>query len=109
VLANFINDVPSNKGWWFRMPKLNTSGKKSAIHPTDVCLPHLGVPFGISEDCMAAILTEMECLGINKKDGMTQFVQGGWELLRDEFKVAGTNLEWAKTKLEGSFPGNKEN
>jgi hypothetical protein len=101
VLANFINDVPSNKGWWFRMPKLNTSGKKSAIHPTDVCLPHLGVPFGISEDCMAAILTEMECLRINKKDGMTQFVQGGWELLRDEFKVAGTNLEWARTKLEG--------
>ncbi len=83
------------------MPKLNTSGKKSAIHPTAVCLPHLGVPFGISEDCMAAILTEMECLRINKKDGMTQFVQGGWELLRDEFKVAGTNLEWARTKLEG--------
>jgi hypothetical protein len=92
MLANLINDVPSNKGWWFRMPKLNTSGKNSAIHPTDVCLPHLGVPFGISEDCMATILTEMECLRITKKDGMTLFVQGGWELLRDKFKVAGTNL-----------------
>jgi hypothetical protein len=34
VLANFINDVLTNKGWWVRMPKLNTSDKKSAIHPT---------------------------------------------------------------------------
>jgi hypothetical protein len=50
---------------------------------------------------MAAILTDMECLLINKKDGMTQFVQGGWELLHVEFKVAGTNLEWARAKLEG--------
>jgi hypothetical protein len=98
VLANSINNVPSNKGWWFCMPKLNTSGTKSAIHPTDVCLPHVGVPFGISEDCMAAILTKMECLWINKKDGMTQFVQGGWELLRDEFKVAGTKLGVGKDK-----------
>ena len=81
------------------MPKLNTSGKKSAIHPpTDVCLPHLGVPLGISEDFMASILIEMECLRINEKNGMTHFVNGGWELLRDEFKV---NLEWGKTKLEG--------
>jgi hypothetical protein len=62
VLANFINDVPPNKGWWFRLPKFNTSGKKSAIHPTDACLPHLGVPFGVSEDCMAVVLMEMECL-----------------------------------------------
>jgi hypothetical protein len=31
---------------------------------------------------------------------MTHFVNGGWELLRDEFKVAGTNLEWAKTRIE---------
>jgi hypothetical protein len=99
VLANFIIDVPSHKGWWFCLPKLCTNGKKSAIHPTHVCLlPHLGVPVGISEDCMAAtsILTEMEwCLiWINKKDGMTQqSVQGGWELLHDEFKVAVTDLE----------------
>jgi poly-D-alanine transfer protein DltD len=28
-------------------------------------------------------------------------VQGGWELLLDKFKVAGTNLKWARTKLEG--------
>ena len=71
MLANFINDVPSNKGWWFCLPKLNTNGKKGAMHPTHVCLSHLGIPLGISEDCMAAILTEMECLRINKKDGMT--------------------------------------
>ncbi len=80
------------------MPKLNTSGKKSAIHPTAVCLPDLGVPFGISEDCMAAILTEMECLlRINKKAGKEDgsFCTG--------FKVAGTNLEWTRTKISSFF------
>lgn len=38
VLANLINDVPSNKGWWFCLPKLDTSGKKNAIHPTYMCV-----------------------------------------------------------------------
>jgi hypothetical protein len=30
-----------------------------------------------------------------------QFVQVEWELLHDEFMVAGPDLEWAKTKLAG--------
>ena len=83
------------------MTKLNTSGKKSVIHPTDVYLaPHLGVSsFGISADhCMAAILTEMECLlRINKKAGKEDgsFCTG--------FKVAGTNLEWTRTKISSFF------
>jgi hypothetical protein len=88
VLAKFISDVPPKKGWWFRLPSLSTSGKKRATHPTDCCLPHLGVLFGMSEDCMARILLEMECLVLKNSGTTTTTInQPGWVHLRDEFRL----------------------
>jgi hypothetical protein len=57
-LAKFINDVPSNKGWWFRLPMLTTSdeNRQLVLHPTDPCMPHLGVPFDMTEVAIAKIL-----------------------------------------------------
>ena len=49
VLAKFIDEVPPNKGWWFRLPTISSS---QLPHPTDCCMPHLGVPFGMTEVAM---------------------------------------------------------
>jgi hypothetical protein len=94
VLAKFIDEVPPNKGWWFRLPTISCS--QLPPHPTDCCMPHLGVPFGMTKVAMVKILLSMECLKLF--GGKPQMNIQGWEDLRSEFKV--TAIEWGKLRLK---------
>jgi hypothetical protein len=59
-------------------------------------MPHLGVPFGMTEVAMVKILLSMECLKL--VGGKPQMNIQGWEDLRSEFKV--TAIEWGKSRLK---------
>jgi hypothetical protein len=99
VLAKFIDDVPPNKGWWFCLPTLATGDANLQLaHPTDACMPHLGVPFGMTEVVMVKILLSMECLRLQR--GKSYMNVKGWEDLRGEFKV--TAIEWGVSRLKRS-------
>jgi hypothetical protein len=95
VLAKFIDEVPPNKGWWFRLPTISSS---QLPHPTDCCMPRIGVPFGMIEVAMVKILLSMECLRL--LCGKSHMNVQGWEDLRSEFKV--TAIEWRMLKIKST-------
>jgi hypothetical protein len=95
VLAKVIEEVPPNKGWWFRLPTISSS---PLPHATDCCMPHLGVPFGMTEVAMVKILLLTECLGLLR--GKSHMNVQGWEDLRSEFKV--TAIEWGMSKIKST-------
>jgi hypothetical protein len=96
VLATFIEEVPPpNKGWWFRLPTISSI---QLPHETDCCMPHLGVPFGMTEVAMVNILLSMECLRLLR--GKSHMNVQGWEDLRSEFKV--TAIEWGMSKIKST-------
>jgi hypothetical protein len=96
VLAKFIEEAPPNKGWWFRLPARISSSQLT--HPTDCCMPHLGVPFGMTEVAMVKILLSMECLRLLR--GKSHMTVQGWEDLWSEFKV--TAIEWGMWKIKST-------
>ena len=94
VLAKCINEVPPNKGWWFRLPTISPSSQLP--YPANCCMPHLGVPFGMTEAAMVKILLSMECLRL--LCGKPHMNIRGWEDLQSEFKV--TAFEWGILRLK---------
>jgi hypothetical protein len=84
VLARFVQQIPRNKGWWYRLPSGNTLSNDNQPLLTDAILPHLGHAFGLTELAMWAILIEMGCIsqnsrsktwGINNKFGVSKSLQ----------------------------------
>jgi hypothetical protein len=60
VIARFLESLPQNQGWWYRVPKLNYKPSKSSDLDLDDIMPHLGTLFfGLTEDATAMILVEM--------------------------------------------------
>ncbi len=58
VIARFLENLPENQGWWYRVPKLNYKPPKSSdVDPDDV-MPHLGTLFGLTEDATSIILVD---------------------------------------------------
>jgi hypothetical protein len=98
VLARFVEQIPRNKRWWYRLP----SGKALSIDnqplPTDTILPHLGHAFGLTELAMWAILIEMGCISQNSRSKTWGINNEGWESLLAEFGVS-KNLQVSPTKL----------
>ena len=58
-LVEFLKKILTTTGWWYRIPILNSSDKNVTL---DLCLPHLGTLFGLTEDAMAVVLLEMGLL-----------------------------------------------
>jgi hypothetical protein len=86
VLASFLEEIPKNKGWWYRLPMAPISSKISEPILTDAILPHLGNVFGLSEQAMLLFLFEMGCYQA-RGEGYT-INKTGWEAFEAEFKVS---------------------
>jgi hypothetical protein len=86
VLASFLEEIPKNKGWWYRLPLAPISSSKDVeAIATDAILPHLGNVFGLSEQAMLLFLVEMGCYQA-RGEGYT-INKTGWEAFEAEFKV----------------------
>jgi hypothetical protein len=94
VLANFLATIPDNKGWWYRLPKLNNNNKISEEALVDLHLPNMGVLFGLTEDALALVLVQM---GLLQSDGIT-IIRKGWDDLKAMFGL-NPKLEVERTRL----------
>ncbi len=85
VLALFIEKIPKDKGWWYRLPSRVSPLQDGKPLPFDAILPHMGTLFGLTELAMWVILYEMGCY---KKKGAAFIINmQGWDDLKYEFKV----------------------
>jgi hypothetical protein len=98
VLAPFVEQIPRNKGWWYRLLSGNTLSNDNQPLPTDAILPHLGHAFGLTELAMWAILIEMGCISQNSQSKTWGINNEGWEFLLAEFGVS-KSLQVSPTKL----------
>jgi hypothetical protein len=97
VLASFLEEIPRNKGWWYRLPLASISSKDSKPIATDAILPHLGNVFGLSEQAMLLFLVEMGCYQAKGEGCITN--KAGWEAFEAEFKVKHF-IEVSKTSFD---------
>ena len=100
VLTEFLEKLPTTTGWWYRLPILNSSETNSTL---DLCLPHFGTLFGLTEDAIAVVLLEMGLLKSSQKNGakmVTNIVRGAWDDLISVFKVKNC-IEVSTTRLRG--------
>jgi hypothetical protein len=87
VIARFLESLPNDQGWWYRVPKLNCKPGKTTDFDPDDLIPHLVTLFGLTEDATSIILVEMGFLLERKKGTTTITCQQGWDDLASEFKV----------------------
>ena len=59
VFASFLEEIPQNKGWWYRLPLAPKSSKDGQLIATDAILPHPGNVLGLSEPATLLFLVEM--------------------------------------------------
>ena len=86
VLALFVGEIPTDKGWWYWLPSQVTPTKDGQPLLVDVILPHTGTLFGLTELAMWVILYNMRCY---KKKGKDFIINNqGWEDLKSKFKMA---------------------
>ena len=98
VLAQFVEQIPRNKAWWYCLPSGNTLSNDNQQLPTDAILPHLGHAFGLTELAMWAILIEMGCISQNSRSKTWGINNEGWEFLSAEFSVS-KNIQVSPTNL----------
>jgi hypothetical protein len=98
VLARFVEKIPINKGWWYRLPSGVALSNDNQPLPTDAILPHLGYAFGLTELAMWAILVEMGCISQNSRSKTWGINNEGWEFLSAEFSVS-KNIQVSPTNL----------
>ena len=103
AVAKFLEKIPSEKGWWYRSPKLLGNGgtknvKNKDIQDLDPILPHFGMVFGLTEHATALILVEMGCLKSRDNGNITVFQKREWDRLRDLFIVQ-DSLETAQSRV----------
>jgi len=84
VVASFLEEIPQNKGWWYRLPLAPTSSKNGKSIATDVILPPLGNVFGLTEPAMLLFLVKMGCYKA-RGEGY-RLNNAGWEALRQSSK-----------------------
>jgi hypothetical protein len=96
VLASFLEEIPKNKGWWYRLPLPPMSSKDGMPITTDVILPHLGTVFGLSEQATLLFLVEMGACQARGKGHIMN--PKGWDDLEAEFK-AKSHIELSKTSF----------
>jgi hypothetical protein len=101
VLVAFLEEIPQNKGWWYRLPLATTSTKDGSKDgksiATDAILPHLGNVFGLSEPSMLLFLVEMGCYQARGEGYALN--KTGWEAFEAEFKVK-SYIEVSRTSLD---------
>jgi hypothetical protein len=98
VLARFVEKIPINKGWWYRLPPGEALSNDNQPLPTDAILPRLGHAHGLPELAMWAILVEMGCISQNSQSKTWGINNEGWEFLLAEFGVS-KNLQVGPTNL----------
>ena len=86
VLPAFLEEIPVDKGWWYRLPLAPTSSKNGKSIATDVILPPLGDVFGLTEPAMLLFLVEMGYYKKARGEGY-RLNNAGWEAFEAEFKV----------------------
>ena len=99
VLALFIEKIPKDKGWWYRLPSRVSPLQDGKPLPFDAILPQMGTLFGITEFAMWVILYGMGCyrkLG----DGFVINRQG-WDALMAQFKVE-ESVEVSQSRVDGT-------
>jgi len=101
VIARFLESLPSDQGWWYRVPKLNYKPPKSTDPNPDDVMPHLGTLFGLTEDATSIILVEMGCLAERQNGTTTVTRPQGWGDLAAEFKVQSL-IEIGTTQFKGN-------
>ena len=74
------------KGWWFRLPKVNPNGKESPPIRQDVVMPQLGRLFGLAEEAAALVLVEMGLM-TRQNDGRVVYKESGWNEFSNRFMV----------------------
>jgi hypothetical protein len=97
VLASFLEEIPKNKGWWYRLPLASISSKDDEPIATDAILPHLGNVFGLSEQAMLLFLVEMGCYQARGEGYIIS--KTGWEAFEAEFKVK-SYIEVSRTSFD---------
>jgi hypothetical protein len=100
VIARFLESLPQDQGWWYRIPKLNNQPLKTTDFNLDVVMPHLGTLFGLTEDATSMILVEMGCLSERQQGTSTVTRPQGWEDLASKFKVKSL-IEINTTQFKG--------
>jgi hypothetical protein len=101
VFASFLEEIPQNKGWWYRLPLAPKSSKDGQLIATDAILPHLGNVFGLSEPAMLLFLVEMGCYQAKGKGHVIN--KPGWEAFEAEFKVK-SYIEVSRCSFSGGNP-----
>ena len=103
VLANYLEQLNDNKGWWYRMPEYKFNTDKMRLRSkidSDKMMPHFGSLFGLTEEASAIILVEMGCLRLDKVNKKNAIVNKGWEDLANKFKLQ-KKVEVTPTKIRG--------
>ena len=64
ILAEFLKEIPTTNGLWYRIAVLNSDIVNEDLN---MCLPHFGSIFGLTEDAIAVVLIEMGLLRLRIK------------------------------------------
>ncbi len=100
AIARFLESLPNDQGWWYRVFKLNCKPQKTTDFDPDDVMPHLRTLFGLAEDAISMILVEMGCLSERQK-GTTTITcpQGGDD--QEKEKNAGRITQVARVLRRG--------
>jgi hypothetical protein len=104
VIARYLESLPNDQGWWYRVPKLNDKPRKTTDFDPDDGMPHLGTLFGLTEDATSIILVlEMGCLSERQKETTTiTCLQDGHN--HEKEKKAGRITQAARVLKRGVGP-----
>jgi hypothetical protein len=102
VIARFLESLPNDQGWWYRVHKFNSKPQTTTDFDPDDVMPHLRTLLGLTEDATSIILVEMGCLSVRHQKGTTTITcQQGWDDLVSEFKVVKSCIEISTTWFSG--------
>lgn len=59
ILVDFLQKIPMTAGWWFSILVFNSQESNDELN---LCLPHFGTIFGLTEDVIVIVLMEMVSL-----------------------------------------------
>ena len=98
ILADFLSSIPLDKGWWFRVPSINDSKKRTPRFKTDQYLPQVGCLFGLDEHAAAHVFVEMELLNFKNGTGTSMNLRG-WDNFKSLFLLSTNKVEIESTKM----------
>jgi hypothetical protein len=85
VFAQFVDKIPSNKGWWYLLPSSKALSDDNQLLHTNAIIPPLGHGFGLTELAKWEIRVERGCISHNSRSKTWGINNKGWEFLLAEF------------------------